>query len=399
MREVWEEAQELQDQIVADRRWLHRHPEVGFALDETSAYVRRRLEEMGYEVREVCQGGLLAQVGNADRGPCVLLRADMDALPMPEESGVSFAADNGCMHACGHDTHTAMLLGAARLLKNHESELAGCVKLMFQPDEEGAPAWETTGGEAAVGAGVLENPQVDAVAALHVQAPWLPAGAVATRPGTLCSSIDDVEITVTGRGAHGSRPHEGVDPINIACHIYLAIQSFLTREVNPADVCVCTFGSISAGEAANVIPETAHMLGTLRTQDPAVRALFHKRVPELCAAIARGFGGEAAVRFLRGVPVMVNDEALTAELSGYAEELFGEKVVPIERPSTGTDDLAFFSEQVPTCYFYLGAATPEDVENGYGMHNPHVVFDERVFCKGAALLANSALEYLARRSE
>lgn len=394
MRGIIEEARALQDRIVADRRWLHRHPEIGFDLADTLSYVRGRLEEMGYAV-EPCGGGLAACVGRTD-GPCVLVRADMDALPLAEETGLEFASTNGNMHACGHDTHTAMLLGAARLLKDHEGELPGCVKLMFQPDEEGDPAADITGGQAMVEAGVLENPRVDAAVSLHISVPSYPAGSVNTRCGTMCSSIDDVDILVTGRGAHGSRPQEGVDPIAIACHIFLAIEGYIAREIDPNDLCVATFGSIEAGRAANVIPETAHMLGTLRTQDPAVRARFHKRVPELAAGIARAFGGDAKVEFLRSVPVTVNDPDLTRELCGYAEELFGEPVGEIAQPNMGNDDLAFVAERVPTTYFYLGATVPEAAE--WGMHNPHVLFDESVLWRGSALLANSAWEYLAARA-
>lgn len=395
MRDIIEEARGLEDRIVADRRWLHEHPEIGFNLVQTAAYVRGRLEEMGYEVREVCPGGLVAHVGRAE-GPCVLLRADMDALPLAEQTGLPFAATGGTMHACGHDTHTAMLLGAAQILKRHEEELSGSVTLMFQPDEEGDPAAEITGGQAMVEAGVLECPRVDAAVAVHVQVPTYSAGSIYTRCGTMCSSIDDIDITIRGRGAHGSRPQEGVDPIAIACHIFLAIEGYIAREVDPTDLCVATFGSIQAGRAANVIPETAHMLGTLRTQDPAVRARFHARVPELAAGIARAFGGDAEVRFVRSVPVTVNDAELTRELCGYAEELFGEPVGEIPQPGMGNDDLAFVSERVPTTYFYLGATVPDAAE--FGMHNPHVLFDESVLWRGSALLANSAWEYLAARA-
>lgn len=394
MQEIIEAAQALQDQIVTDRRWLHEHPEIGFQLVDTLSYVRGRLEEMGYEVSS-CGGGLTAHVGRTD-GACMLLRADMDALPLAEETGLDFASHNGNMHACGHDTHTAILLGVARLLKDHEDKLPGCVTFMFQPDEEGDPASDITGGQAMVEAGVLENPHVDAACALHINAPTYPAGSINTRCGTMCSSIDDIDIVITGRGSHGSRPQEGVDPIAIACHVFLAIEGYIAREIDPHDLCVATFGSIQAGHAANVIPETAHMLGTLRTQDPAVRARFQERVPELVEGIARAFGGSATVKFLRGVPVTVNNPALTRELCGYAEELFGEPVNKIAEADMGNDDLAFVAEQVPTTYFYLGGTIPEASQ--WGMHNPHVVFDESVLWRGAALLANSAWEYLSARA-
>lgn len=295
MQQIIEEAKALQERIVEDRRWLHQHPELGFELPETVAYVRGRLEDMGYEVTEPCEGGLLTQIGDPVAGSCVLLRADMDALPVVEETGLAFASTNGNMHACGHDTHTAMLLGTAQILKNHESELKGCVKLLFQPDEEGCAPVDTTGGDEVLAAGVLEDPKVDAVASLHIMTPDFASGAVVTRPGTIFSSIDDIDIQIQGRGAHGSTPNMGIDPINIACHIYQGVQNYIARELDPTQVCVATFGKIEAGRAANVIPDTAHMLGTLRTQSAEVRSRFKERVTAMCEDIARAFGGTATV--------------------------------------------------------------------------------------------------------
>ena len=396
MQQIIEEAKALQERIVEDRRWLHQHPELGFELPETVAYVRSRLEDMGYEVTEPCEGGLLTQIGDPAAGPCVLLRADMDALPVEEETGLPFASKNGNMHACGHDAHTAMLLGAAQILKNHEAELKGCVKLLFQPDEEGCAPVEYCGGDAVLEAGVLENPKVDAVTALHIMTPDYPAGTIATRPGTVFSSIDDIDIQIQGRGAHGSTPNMGIDPINIACHIYQGVQNYIARELDPTQVCVATFGKIEAGRAANVIPDTARMLGTLRTQSAEVRDRFKERVTAMCEDIARAFGGTATVQFLRGVPNTYNNPELTRELVGYATEIFGDAVVEMPEPFPGTDDLAVLSQACPTTYFVLGA--PVEGATDCGMHHPGVQFDEDVFWRGTALLANNALEYLKARA-
>lgn len=396
MQEILEEAKALQQTIVNDRRWLHRHPELGFDLKETAAYVQNRLEEMGYTVTEPCEGGLLTQIGDSTAGPCILLRADMDALPVDEETGLDFASTNGNMHACGHDTHAAMLLGVARILKNRESELHGCVKLLFQPDEEGCAPVDTTGGDEILAGGVLENPHVDAVAAVHIYTPDFAPGAIVTRPGTMYSSIDDIDITITGRGAHGSTPQKGIDPINVACHIYQGVQNYIARELDPTDVCVATFGKIEAGRAANVVPETAHMLGTLRTQSEAVRDRFKERVTAMCEGIASAFGATCDIQFLRGVPNTYNDPALTDELAGYAEELFGEPVVIMGKPFPGTDDLAILSQHAPTTFFVLSA--PVKGCESYGMHNAKVMFDESMFYKGTALLANSAIEFLNHRA-
>lgn len=398
MNAVLEEAQGLQEQIVEDRRWLHQHPELGFDLDETCAYVRERLEQMGYEVTAPCKGALLAQVGDPAAGPVFMLRADMDALPVEEATGLPFASQNGNMHACGHDTHTAMLLGAAQILKNHEAELKGCVKLLFQSDEEGVAPVEYCGGDAVLEAGVLENPHVDALAALHVQALDFETGAIYTRPGTIFSSIDDIDVRIAGCGAHGSTPQQGIDPINIACHIFQGFQNLIARETDPTRTCVATFGKIESGRAANVIPDSASMLGTLRTQDSAVRAGFKERAQRMVHGIAEAFGGTAEVSFLRGVPNTYNDPALTEELVALTNEAFDEPVEQLPAPFPGTDDLAILSQQVPTTYFILGTGTLPGHE-GCGMHHPNVDFDESVFWKGTALLANCALSYLSRHAE
>lgn len=216
MTSVLEEARALEDDIVADRRWLHEHPEIGFDLPQTTAYVAERLREIGLEPEEIVPGGLVATIGDPSRGRCFMLRADMDALPLREETELPFASQNGYMHACGHDTHTAMLLGAARILKAREADLPGCVKLMFQPDEEGCAPDEICGNEAMINAGVLENPRVDAATAIHLMPFDYRRGEIATRPGTGFSSIDDIDIVVHGKGGHGSRPHQLVDPFNIA---------------------------------------------------------------------------------------------------------------------------------------------------------------------------------------
>lgn len=393
-----DEAKALQEQIVEDRRWLHRHPELGFDLPQTCAYVRGRLEEMGYEVTEPCEGALLTQVGDPAAGPVFMLRADMDALPVEEATGLNFASENGNMHACGHDTHAAMLLGAARILKDHEPELKGCVKLLFQPDEEGVAPAEYCGGDAVLAAGVLENPHVDALAGLHVQALDFDAGVIYTRKGTIFSSIDDIDVRISGCGAHGSTPQKGIDPINIACHIYQGFQNLIAREVDPTQTCVATFGKIESGRAANVIPDSASMLGTLRTQDADVRAGFKEHAQRMVAGIAEAFGGAATVDFLRGVPNTYNDPALTEELVDAAGDLFGEPVQELDAPFPGTDDMAILAEKVPSTYFILGTGTLPGHE-GCGMHHPNVDFDESVFWRGSALLANSALAYLRRHAE
>ncbi|CVH75149.1 putative hydrolase YxeP [Coriobacteriaceae bacterium CHKCI002] len=395
---ILEEAEALADDIVADRRWLHEHPEIGFDLPQTTAYVADRLREIGLEPKEIVPGGLVTTIGDPSRGRCFMLRADMDALPLREETGLPFASQNGFMHACGHDAHTAMLLGAARILKAHEAELDGCVKLMFQPDEEGTAPDEICGNEAMINAGVLEDPHVDAAAAIHLMPFDFHLGEVATRPGTGFSSIDDIDIVVHGKGGHGSRPNQLVDPFNIACHIFQGAQNLIARELDPNDQAVITFGAMNGGTAANIVPDDVRMLGTLRTVDEGTRARLKKRMTAMCEGIADAFGGSAEVQFLRGVPSVHNDPALTRELIGYMEELTGRPVTILDKPISGSDDMSVISQAVPTAYFVVGTGT-EDEGVRYPVHNARVVFDESVFAEGAAMTATMALRWLAARAD
>lgn len=395
---ILEEAEALADDIVANRRWLHEHPEIGFDLPQTTAYVADRLREIGLEPKEIVPGGLVATIGDPSRGRCFMLRADMDALPLREETGLPFASQNDFMHACGHDAHTAMLLGAARILKAHEAELDGCVKLMFQPDEEGTAPDEICGNEAMINAGVLEDPHVDAAAAIHLMPFDFHLGEVATRPGTGFSSIDDIDIVVHGKGGHGSRPNQLVDPFNIACHIFQGAQNLIARELDPNDQAVITFGAMNGGTAANIVPDDVRMLGTLRTVDEGTRAHLKKRMTAMCEGIAEAFGGSVEVQFLRGVPSVHNDPALTRELIGYMEELTGRPVTILDKPISGSDDMSVISQAVPTAYFVVGTGT-EDEGVRYPVHNARVVFDESVFAEGAAMTATMALRWLAARAD
>ena len=394
MTSVLEEAKALEGDIIADRRWLHEHPEIGFDLPQTTAYVAERLREIGLEPEEIVPGGLVATIGDPSAGRCFMLRADMDALPIKEETGLPFASPTDYMHACGHDTHTAMLLGAARILKGREAELPGCVKLMFQPDEEGCAPDEICGNEAMINAGVLENPHVDAATAIHLMPFDYRLGEIATRPGTGFSSIDDIDIVVHGKGGHGSRPHQLVDPFNIACHIFFGAQNLIARELDPNDQAVITFGAINGGTAANIVPDDVHLLGTLRTIDEGTRAHLKERMEAMCRGMAEGFGD---VRFLRGVPSVYNDPDLTDELIGYVEDLTGRPVTILDKPISGSDDMSVISQAVPTTYFVMGTGS-EDEGVRYPVHNSRVVFDESVFVEGAAMTATMALRWLEARA-
>lgn len=385
------EATAIKDQIVTDRRWLHQHPECGYDLPETTAYVKARLEGMGYRPQELIEGaGLVATVGDTSK-KCYLLRADMDALPENEETELPFASANGRMHACGHDLHTSMLLGAARLLKNHEEDLPGCVKLMFQPDEEAVAKDDVLGCERMIRAGVLEDPKVSAASGCHVT-PEVPDGQLGYYAGTVTYSVDDVDVVITGKTTHGAATYEGVDPINVMCHIHLALQEVLARETSPQEPVVLSMGVIEGGTAANIIPETCHMLGTLRTTSEDTRLRLRERIATICQGTAEAFGATADVRFLRPCSTVYNDPDLVDQLVTAYEAGTGRKALRMDRPFSGSDDFGIMSHAVPSAYLMLGAIAPDAPQ--VTLHNPHIVFDEDVLPPGAAMHASAAWGWL-----
>ena len=291
---------------------------------------------LGYEPREL-GGGVVAELTGEDMGRCILLRADMDALKVKEKTDLPFRSENGSMHACGHDMHAAMLLGAARLLKAHQSELKGTVKLVFQPDEEGF-----TGAKAMLKAGVLEAPKPQAAMALHVNS-GTPSGLVLCGKGTFMAGCTLFRITVKGVGCHGAMPETGIDPINIAAHIYLALQEITARELPAKTPAIVTMGKFSAGHAPNIIPQEAVIEGTIRTFDRDVTALILRRIGEIADATARAFRGSVSVEELASAPPLKNDEALTEQMARCAEMLFGEKsVYRLREGGMGSEDFASY---------------------------------------------------------
>lgn len=319
--QILQEAKALQEEIKSHRLWLHTHAETGFDLTETKPYVKSALTEMGYAVHECGKAGLVTTVGKPG-GKVLLLRADMDALPIAEEADVDFACKNGRMHACGHDMHTAMLLGAAKILKAHESELGGTVKLMFQPAEE---IFE--GSKDMIASGVLENPRPDAALMIHVAAGMpLPAGTVVvSAPGVSAPAADYFTIRVHGKGCHGSAPQNGIDPLTAAAHILIALQEIHARELSASDEAVLTIGTFHAGEAGNVIPDTATMGGTIRTYDEKTRAYLKERMTAIAQSIAEAFRASAEVSFGSGCPTLVNDKDLSEKSHGVSQRPAGRK--------------------------------------------------------------------------
>ena len=397
-----QEAEALRTQILAERRWLHENAETGFDLNKTHAFVKQELADMGYQPVDCGRAGIVALAGGKKPGKVFLLRADMDALPIQEESGVEFACKSGNMHACGHDLHTAMLLGAARLLKAHEAEIPGTVKLMFQPAEE---IFE--GSHDMIEAGLLENPKVDAALMIHVMAGMpFPAGTViVSAPGVSAPAADYFEIKVRGKGCHGSMPNTGIDPITAAAHILIGLQELQARELAMDDRAVLTIGTMNAGTAANVIPDSVTMGGSIRTFDEETRAMLKKRMAEIAGGIAQAFRAEADVAFGSGCPTLVNDRDLSACCETYVKELLGKgKAFSVAElnamsgggsssKSAGSEDFAYVSQEVPSIMLALASGQPEK-GYGYPQHHPMVKFDESVLAGGSAVYAYTALRWL-----
>lgn len=390
MNKYLERANQLVPELVENRRHFHRHPEVRNELFETVKYVKAQLEDMGYQVQEICQCGLVVLAGGKKPGKCILIRGDMDALPMPEDTGLEFSSENpGAMHACGHDLHMAMLLGAAKLLKEHEDEIEGTVKICFQPNEE------TFGGaKAMIEAGVLENPHVDAAFAIHVGS-MADVGTLDYGKGLTMGSADGFSIHVKGKGCHGAAPNSGISPINIGVHIYLALQELLAREVNPAEQCTLTVGSMLFGDGAtNVIPSEGVLNGTMRGFNAELINHLRQRVKEISVGTARVFGGDAEVEWLFSSPAMYCDPEFTDEVVRYAADVVGQdRMIPKKSRATGSEDFAYFGEKVPSQIFWLGAGV-DDKTKRISNHNPKVLFSEDALPYGAAVYTQCAIEWL-----
>ena len=390
MNKFMEQAIAIKDDIVEYRRVIHSNPEVGAELPKTKAYVMDKLREFGYEPEEICESGIVATIEGSKPGKTFLLRADMDALPMAEATDCDFKATNGAMHSCGHDMHTAMLLGAAKLLKQNQDEIEGTVKLVFQPDEEGF-----TGAKKMIEAGVLQNPKVDAAMAMHVNS-GTPSNLVVCGLGTSIGGCNRFRIVVKGTGCHGALPETGVDPINIAAHIFLAIQEITSREIPATKPAVITIGKFAGGDAPNIIPNEVVMEGTIRTLEKELGEQIFSRMNDIVTSTAKMFRGEAELIELSSVPPLANNKELANEVTGYMKDIVGEQgIFLFEGGGMGSEDFASYSYEVPSLYVILGAgAKNENPLYGVPMHNEKVVFNEDVLPTGAAMHAYSAIMWL-----
>lgn len=384
----YERALELKDETIANRRHIHKNAETGLDLPKTKAYVMEKLTEYGLEPKD-CGYGVTATLGKG--GMVLLLRADMDALPMPEESGEEFACPTGKeAHTCGHDFHAAMLLTAAKMLKEKEDTLEGTIKFMFQPAEE-----TFEGSKNMIENGILENPPVDAALAYHVSPGKMPIGLfMYNDKDTMMYSVDGFKITIHGKGSHGAYPHVGIDPINIGVHIHLALQELIARESDPTHSCVLTIGQFAGGTAANIIPETAVLQGTIRTNKPEARELLVRRMKEVAEKTAAVYNGTVDIEMISEVPPLICNPKLTDEVVGYMQELGIPGLTPYPGISaSASEDFAVIAEKVPSTFMYLSAGYLDE-RGQYPAHHPKAQFNEDVCPIGAACLAHCASQWL-----
>ncbi|MBV9057497.1 MAG: amidohydrolase [Candidatus Eremiobacteraeota bacterium] len=374
----------LEDRIIELRREIHRHPELGFEEHETAALVERELDALSVEHRRCAGTGVVATIHGANPGRNVALRADMDALPVAERTGLSFAsAVEGKMHACGHDAHTAMLLGAAHVLTRRRAEFAGTVVLIFQPAEEGPG-----GALPMLQAGVLDRPKADAVAMLHVDS-RLDVGTVGITAGGVSASTDELRLTVRGRGGHGAYPHTAVDAMPAAAALVLALQNIVARETDPLASAVVTIGTIAGGYRNNVIADCVTLSGTLRAHDETVREELARRVARIGSGIAAAYGVEIELELVPGYPPVINDEPLTRGFAAYLR-LEGGLRVEEPPPTMGGEDFAYFAQHVPGVLIRLGVRS-EAAQSFHPGHSPLFRIDEAALKYGTQTLVLFAL--------
>ncbi len=392
---IFKMAEELQEKLVQNRRHLHKNPELFMELPKTVQFVQDKLAELGIESKKI-GGGVVANIGDPAKGRTILLRGDMDALPIEEETGLPFSATGKAMHACGHDIHTSLLLGAAEILKSMENELPGNVKLMFQPGEE-----VLSGAKAMVKEGVLENPQVDAAMMIHVFSGMNiePGKVLVPKEGAASMAPDEFHINIQGKGGHGAMPHTAVDPLNIAAHTHIALQEMISREIKPGEKALCVIGHMSGGEAGNVVPDKAKIIGVIRTMDPNTREFLKERLVQISKGVASTFRGEADVEYTIQCPSVINDPEMRQKGIDFAKEIFGEEdVLPLDGYMddgmlSGSEDFSFISEKVPSFMSIMSMGNAADGYE-YSHHHPKTDFDEKMFYRGAAYYAYYAMRWL-----
>jgi IAA-amino acid hydrolase len=387
--DIVSQSKEIHQWIIEKRRQIHRHPELMYEEFETSKLVQNTLSKLDIQYeKDIAITGVVGTLGNGD-GPCIALRADMDALPIHEETDVDFRSEiDGKMHACGHDCHTAMLLGAARVLKENEKEINGTIKLIFQPAEEGG-----AGGKMMRDQGVLENPNVQQIYALHV-AGTMPMGALASREGTLLASAGTVKILVKGNGGHAAAPHKTIDPVVTGSKIIVELQTIVSRELDPLESGVISITMTKGGDAWNVIPSTMELQGTIRSLTLEGLVKLQNRVKEIAESIAIANRCEAEVTFPgNDYPPTLNDGGCWEIARSSASEILGEEKISEMSPIMGGEDFAYYTQQIPGCFSFIGVGNPE-IDAIYDVHHPMFKVDEEALSLGTAIHVNCALNAL-----
>ncbi len=383
-------AREFYPEVVRIRRQLHQYPELAFEEYDTANLVACELKRLGIGTTQgVAKTGLVGILDKRARGPVVALRADMDALPVAEETDLPFKSKRqGKMHACGHDSHMAMLLGAAKILMQLKEEIRGTVKFLFQPSEEKNPG----GAPSMIKDGALSDPEVDAIFGQHITTD-LPVGTAGFRPGPTMASADEIYITVLGKGGHGAKPHQAVDPILISAHIITALQAVISRSRNPFEPSVLTIGSIHGGTATNIIPDSVKLMGTFRAMNEKWRSRALDLIKKTAEETSRGLGGKCVVEVSRGYPVLINSQKETDFAIERAGEILGKKGAVIIPPVMGAEDFSYYLQKKPGSFWWMGARNPK-IGATASIHSSKFAIDESAMMYGSALLAHITLRYL-----
>lgn len=403
---VMQQATAIEQRMIEWRRNIHQYPELSNREVKTAEKIAAHLKSLGIEVQTgVAHTGVVGLLKGGKPGPVIALRADMDALPVTERSSLAFASkerttfngqETGVMHACGHDTHVAMLMATAEILAQNKSELKGTVKFIFQPAEEGAPAGEEGGARLMVKQGVLENPKVDVIFGAHIQS-IAPLGRITYKPAGLMAASDWFKIKVYGKQAHGSAPWGGIDPIVVSAQIINSLQTIVSRSVNlTQEPAVVTVGRINAGIRENIIPEYAEMAGTIRTLDTKMQDEIHEKMRVMVTKVAESMGARAEIEIQKMTPVTYNDPALTEKVVASLQKAAGENNV-VRIPSvTGAEDFAFYQQKVPGFFFFVGACPPDKdpLKDAVGHHTPDFIIDERGMLVGLKAMLNLTLDYM-----
>ena len=394
---------DIEDKLIEWRRDFHQNPELSNREFKTAEKIAKHLTDIGLQVEtNIAKTGVVAILEGDQPGKVIAIRADIDGLPVTERNDLDFKSEvkttflnteTGVMHACGHDTHIAILMATAEVLSKHKDKIKGSIKFIFQPAEEGPPPGEEGGAKLMIKEGVLENPKVDAIFGLHINS-QTPVGTIKYKTGGIMASVERFVINVRGKQTHGSQPWSGVDPILISAKIIDGLQTIISREADLTnEAAVITVGKITSGTRFNIIPESSEMIGTVRTLDPKMREMIEKRMKEMVEGIAKAYGGQASIIFQNNTSITYNDEELTARILPSLQTVAGEENVIIMKATTGGEDFSFFQEKVPGVYFFLGGMTAGNTES-FPHHTPDFMIDESGLLLGVKAFTQISIDYL-----